>query len=718
MIDANLEIPDRGGETCGSQKDRANSLNGLTPLCKRIQEVEDVCCPEPVTNPCSFCEGGIVNLDLELPQSGGRTCSTVNALAATMEQGSSDCTTLKQAEIECCPPPAGFCTFCQEGIPDPSIVLVGGQSCESMQALAATFPADSELCSAAQAEESKCCPSSLEPVPNSTLAPSTNSSAPPTGVPLDLIGPETTSGVEMLLVGVQATEKFREWQEKTAAFIMDYFKINQDIVYDVSVNVTLFFESVTGIEGFKPNRGAIRRQLQSTQSVKITYSQSTTYRSSYPDSNEYDAAYIAEEPFKQDPDGYIAMLKRLSSYYDPVSKVTVTVPLPTPPPTPPVPVPASVKSSEASFWEKNETYIIIGIVCGVVLLIAVVACILIVRKRKRRNEPVFGCLSCCCRKRKRRTGQRKRRCVGCCRRKRSAPDADSDLPDTIVRKVESDEDLKSRDTSDVFESSGAVAAAAALSSVPSGEVLVHVIAPEGKLGVVVDTPPLLGPAYVVDLREDSPLLGQVHLGDKIIAVDDDDVQRMSAVDVSKLLARKSRNPQRKITILRKGERGGDPSADEAKNPLVAVSSSQDSDTILRKGEQGEDPASYEANPPLVAVSSSQDSDEDTVTTSNTDPTVTVIAPKGKLGVVVENSREGGPAYVSELREGSVLEGKIQLQDRIVSIDDEDVRNLKAFHISKLLASKSQRERKIVVLRGAIGESQNMIDDSSTFTDIE
>jgi len=671
MIDANFEIDDKGGETCGTHKDRADALNGLTPLCARIQEAEDVCCPGPVTNPCSFCDGGNVNLYAELPESGNRTCGTVSALAATIEQNSSLCTTLKQAEIDCCQP---------------------------------------------------------------TLSP-TSSPAPSAKLP-DLVGPVTTDGIVMILKGIGATEQYRVWQDSTASFIADYFSKNTDIVYEMNVVVTMVFEST--IADIQP-RGAIRRQLQetSTPSVKITYTQSTTYRTQYPDSYVFDPDYIVEQPFKEDPGGYIAWLKNVSSHYDPVSDVTVTVSSPTPPPSPPASKSAPVKkSTESNIWEDNKTYFIIGIACGGVALIGVVAGIVICCKRKRRNErqerqakPVKPVTSF----------RLERRWFGCCRKKNSGldpPDIPKESDEDWRRRVSQDPpdsfiDVNSRDTSDLFESSGVVAAAAALSILPRDEVLVHVVAPAGRLGVVVDTPTNGGPSYVIDLRDDSPLLGQVHLGDKIIAVDDDDVQQMSAMDVSKLLARKSRNPQRKITTLRKGEQG------EGKNSLVAVSSSQYSyseDAVINNNseEQGE------GGNALVAVSSAQYSHsedavvknisedavtisnrEDDVATSNSERTVTIIAPTGKLGVVVENKRDGGPAYVSEIREGSPLEGKIQLNDRIVSIDDEDVRKLKAFHISKLLAYKSQnKERTIVVLRGTVGASRNMTDDSSTFTNTE
>lgn len=53
-----------------------------------------------------------------------------------------------------------------------------------------------------------------------------------------------------------------------------------------------------------------------------------------------------------------------------------------------------------------------------------------------------------------------------------------------------------------------------------------------------------------DIRETSPLYGQLQIGDKIFAVDDEDVRKMSAIKVSKLLAQRSENPERVITVFR------------------------------------------------------------------------------------------------------------------------------------------------------------------------
>jgi C-terminal processing protease CtpA/Prc len=96
-------------------------------------------------------------------------------------------------------------------------------------------------------------------------------------------------------------------------------------------------------------------------------------------------------------------------------------------------------------------------------------------------------------------------------------------------------------------------AASASYQQPPGETF-EVVAPAGKLGVVVDIPPdRRGPPFVCDIRETSPLYGQLQIGDKIFAVDNEDVRKMSAIKVSKLLAQRSENPERVITVFREYE---------------------------------------------------------------------------------------------------------------------------------------------------------------------
>ena len=81
----------------------------------------------------------------------------------------------------------------------------------------------------------------------------------------------------------------------------------------------------------------------------------------------------------------------------------------------------------------------------------------------------------------------------------------------------------------------------------------QIVAPPGKLGVVVNTAQNEGPAYVSSIGDDSPLFGRILLGDLIIAVDDLDVQSLVADEVSKILLTKSTNARRTISVLRKIE---------------------------------------------------------------------------------------------------------------------------------------------------------------------
>lgn len=82
------------------------------------------------------------------------------------------------------------------------------------------------------------------------------------------------------------------------------------------------------------------------------------------------------------------------------------------------------------------------------------------------------------------------------------------------------------------------------------EELIEIYAPAGKLGVVLDTAPENGPPVVHELRSTSVLLGELQVGDRIIAIDDEDVRKLSANRVSKLISRKMENATRKFSIVR------------------------------------------------------------------------------------------------------------------------------------------------------------------------
>ncbi|KAG7366716.1 PDZ domain containing protein [Nitzschia inconspicua] len=109
----------------------------------------------------------------------------------------------------------------------------------------------------------------------------------------------------------------------------------------------------------------------------------------------------------------------------------------------------------------------------------------------------------------------------------------------------------------------AAATGAALGALPMGdafdpgfrdannvkEEIIHIFAPPGKLGVVIDTPDD-GAPVVHAVKDSSVIADKIQVGDKLVAVDDEDVRSMTAIKVSKLISRKSANPSRKLTVIR------------------------------------------------------------------------------------------------------------------------------------------------------------------------
>lgn len=79
--------------------------------------------------------------------------------------------------------------------------------------------------------------------------------------------------------------------------------------------------------------------------------------------------------------------------------------------------------------------------------------------------------------------------------------------------------------------------------------LIYIFAPPGKLGVVIDTPDD-GAPIVHAVKDTSVIADRIMVGDKLVAVDDEDVRTMTAIKVSKMISRKGANPSRKLTIIR------------------------------------------------------------------------------------------------------------------------------------------------------------------------
>lgn len=76
-----------------------------------------------------------------------------------------------------------------------------------------------------------------------------------------------------------------------------------------------------------------------------------------------------------------------------------------------------------------------------------------------------------------------------------------------------------------------------------------VVAPAGKLGMVIDTPNG-GVPVVHAIKETSVLADQVRVGDRLLSVDGEDCTGMTAMQVSKLISLKSEKPARVLIFSR------------------------------------------------------------------------------------------------------------------------------------------------------------------------
>lgn len=76
-----------------------------------------------------------------------------------------------------------------------------------------------------------------------------------------------------------------------------------------------------------------------------------------------------------------------------------------------------------------------------------------------------------------------------------------------------------------------------------------VVAPAGKLGMVIDTPNG-GIPVVHAIKDTSVLIDQVRVGDRLLSVDGEDCTAMTAMQVSKLISLKSEKPARVLVFAR------------------------------------------------------------------------------------------------------------------------------------------------------------------------
>lgn len=84
--------------------------------------------------------------------------------------------------------------------------------------------------------------------------------------------------------------------------------------------------------------------------------------------------------------------------------------------------------------------------------------------------------------------------------------------------------------------------------------------------------------------------------------------------------------------------------------------------------------------------------------------IVIEAPAGKLGVVIDTPDDGAPV-VHAVKDSSVIANQIQVGDKLIKVDDEDVRSMTAIKVSKLISKKSANPvRRLTIVRTSHSEN--------------
>ena len=83
--------------------------------------------------------------------------------------------------------------------------------------------------------------------------------------------------------------------------------------------------------------------------------------------------------------------------------------------------------------------------------------------------------------------------------------------------------------------------------------------------------------------------------------------------------------------------------------------------------------------------------------------IEIYAPAGKLGVVIDTPMSSSTPIVHAIKDTCPIKNEIYVGDKLVAVDDVDVRDYQAVDVSMLIGSKSSQERrKLTIIRTARG----------------
>jgi hypothetical protein len=86
--------------------------------------------------------------------------------------------------------------------------------------------------------------------------------------------------------------------------------------------------------------------------------------------------------------------------------------------------------------------------------------------------------------------------------------------------------------------------------------------------------------------------------------------------------------------------------------------------------------------------------------------IIIDAPPGKLGVVIDTPNDGAPV-VHAVKDSSVIADQIQVGDKLISVDTDNVTNMTAIKVSKLISRKSANPvRKLTIVRTILDDPES------------
>lgn len=80
--------------------------------------------------------------------------------------------------------------------------------------------------------------------------------------------------------------------------------------------------------------------------------------------------------------------------------------------------------------------------------------------------------------------------------------------------------------------------------------------------------------------------------------------------------------------------------------------------------------------------------------------IDVFVPPGKVGIIIDTP-DNGPPVIHAIKDTSAVRNQICVGDQLIAIEDEDVREMTAIHVSRIISSKIfNPQRKFTIMRSS------------------